>query len=271
MDKQEFLKRLETELKISKNSKHTIKNYFFFNSKLLEFCNKPPEQITEQDVKQFLAEKLMDKSEGTIILALAAIRYAFTTILNKDITAGIKRPKKPRMLPEVLSQEEIAKIINAAETEKSKLMIKTLYYTGLRVSELVNLKPENIDFENSQLIVVGKGNKQRRVILNEKLKQELKQWIENHRDYKFLFSKEAPLTTRNIQKILSKISFKLGIKKQVTPHKLRHSFATHLLEKGLDIRTIQALLGHENLATTQIYTHLTKELYRKAKEIVDIL
>jgi len=266
MKKEEFLQKLETELKIRRASIHTIKNYLFFNSKLLEFCGKDAEQIEEQDVKNFLAEKLSNKATGSVILALAAIKYAFMTILKKDPTSNIARPRKEKVLPDVLSKEEVDAVIKAAETVKSRLMIKMLYYTGLRVSELVNLKVSDINLEKGEALIKGKGNKQRRVFFTPRLHDSLKEWLSAHPQNIFLFSKEKPLTTRNIQKILNKISKKLGLQKPLTPHKLRHSFATHLLESGSDIRTIQALLGHENLSTTQIYTHLTDELYKKAKE-----
>jgi len=270
MNKQEFLKKLETELKIARQSNMTIRNYLFFNEKLLDFINKQPDQINEEDVKLFLAEKLSNKSESTIILALAAIKYAYSTIFGRDITAGIKRPKKAKKLPEVLSKEEIKQIIEAAQTRKSRLMIKMLYYTGMRVSELVELKKDAIDLEKGEVIIKGKGNKERKILLPKKLVEELKEYMQSH-DGVYLFSKDKPLTTRNVQKILSKIAIKLKLNKKITPHKLRHSYATHLLEKGLDIRTIQVLLGHENLATTQIYTHITDELYRKAREKIEEL
>jgi site-specific recombinase XerD len=270
MEKEEFLKRLETELKIAKSSKLTIRNYLLFNKAFLDFLNKDVEQASQQDVKLFLAERLIDKSESTITLALAAIKYAFTTILGKDITAGIKRPKKPKALPEVLSREEIKQLIASAKTRKSKLIIKMLYYTGMRVSELVNVKQADILLDKQEVVVRGKGKKERKIILPEELVNELRDWIAQHKGI-YLFGDEKPLTARNIQKILKNAAKAAGINKKVTPHKLRHSFATHLLESGLDIRIIQMLLGHENLATTQIYTHITDELYKKAREKIQSL
>lgn len=271
MQKEEFLKKLETEIKINRFSNFTLKNYIFFNEKLLEFLKKEPEQIEEQDIKNFIAGYLDKKSAGSVILALASIRFAFEAILKKDPTQNIKRPKKEKRLPEVLNKDEIDAVIKAAETKKSELMIRLLYFTGLRVSELVNLKAEYVDFEQSQIRVIGKGNKERRVLLPEGIKEKLKNYIENHQNQAYLLSKDKPLTPRNMQKILTKIAKKLELKKKLTPHKLRHSFATHLLESGTDIRTIQVLLGHENLSTTQIYTQVTDELYKKAKDSINSL
>jgi len=269
MQKEEFLKKLETEIKINRFSNFTLKNYVFFNEKLLEFSKKEPEQMDEQDIKNFMAGYLDKKSVGSVILALASIRFAFEAVLKKDPTQNIKRPKKEKRLPEVLNKDEIDAVIKAAETKKSELMIRLLYFTGLRVSELVNLKPGDVDFEQSQIRVIGKGNKERRVLLPQGIKEKLKDYIENHQNQVYIFSKDKPLTPRNIQKILTKIAQKLELKKKLTPHKLRHSFATHLLESGTDIRTIQVLLGHENLSTTQIYTQVTDELYKKAKEKIN--
>lgn len=268
MNKQEFIEKLTTELKLLKKSPLTIRNYVYFNNRLIEHSKKNPDQLSEDDVKGFMAT-MTEKASISMILALSAIRFASTKILKNDLTLNIGRPKKEKTLPEVLSKEEVDAIIKAAETKKSELMIKTLYCTGLRVSELTNLKANDINLEKKEAIVKGKGNKQRIIFFTPKLYESLKDWIEKHPMNQYLFSEDKPLTTRNIQKILNKISIKLNLHKKITPHKLRHSFATHLLENGTDIRTIQALLGHENLNTTQIYTHLTSELYKKAKEQVN--
>ncbi len=162
MNKQEFLKKLETELKISKNSGHTIRNYVNVNSQLIDFSKKQPEQISEDDVKSFIAENLTDKSSSTIILFLSAIKYAYSSILGKDITAGIKRPKKERKIPSVLTKQEVRQLLNSIENKKSRLMLSLLYAAGLRVSELVNLKVEDINFkEKIGHIRQGKGRKDR--------------------------------------------------------------------------------------------------------------
>ncbi len=270
MQKEEFLNKLEIELKISRKSELTIKNYLFFNSKLLEFCKKDPEQIEQQDVKNFIAEKLSNKSIGTIILALSAIKYAFLKVLGKDITKGIERPKKPRTLPEVLSKEEIKKIIENAKTRKSKLIIKLIYATGIRVSELIKLKPEDLNLnERIGWVRQGKGKKDRIFILPTSLIPELEEYTKEKQQNTYLFSQNKPLTARNIQKIIKKAAQRAGIRKKVTPHVLRHSYATHLLEAGYDIRYIQSLLGHESISTTQLYTHVNTEELKKIRSPLD--
>ncbi|UZE93722.1 MAG: tyrosine-type recombinase/integrase [Candidatus Pacearchaeota archaeon] len=271
MQKEEYLKKLETELKLIKRSNLTIRNYLYFNKKLLESTNKDPEQLSEEDVKNFLAS-MSDKASSSIILALAAIKFASIAILKQDLTKDIKRPKKDKTLPSVLTKDEIKSLIDASQTRKSKLMIKFLYSTGLRVSELVNLKPQDLNLqEKTGIVKKGKGKKDRFFTLPEKLIDELQNYIEKHPKNQYLFSKDKPFTTRNIQKIIKKTAENANIQKKVTPHTLRHSYATHLLESGTDIRIIQVLLGHENLNTTQIYTHVSTEEIKKVKNPLDNL
>lgn len=275
MEKEEFLKKLETELKISKNSDYTIRNYLFFNEKLLSFCNKQPDDINIDDVKQFMAEKLTDKAVSSVILFLAALKYAYTNILKKDITIEIKRPKRERKIPAVLSKDEVRKLINSLNNKKSKLMISLIYACGFRVSELVNLKPSDLDFaEKIGHARQAKGKKDRIFNIPEFLLEELREQSEKQRQahQTYLFSgPKGQISPRNLQKIVKKAAQKAGIDKQVHPHTLRHSFATHLLESGTDIRLIQELLGHSSISTTQLYTHVSSEELKKIKSPIDEL
>jgi len=271
MEKEEFLKKLETELKISKNSEYTIRNYLYFNEKLLNFSGKKPEDIDEDDVKLFMAEKLDDKASASVIVALAAFRYSFSNIFKKDPTLNIKRPKKEKKLPEVLTKEEILKLIEAADTKKSRLMLSLIYAAGLRVSELTNLKKHNLQFEEQTgYIKSAKGKKDRIFNIPNYLLKDLRKQVEKSNDFVFLGPK-GKLSERNIQKIVQRAARKAGIQKSIHTHTLRHSFATHLLENGIDIRKIQVLLGHENISTTQIYTHISKEELKKIPSPLDNL
>ena len=146
MQKEEFLKKVETELKISKNSEYTIRNYLLANSNLLDFSKKNPEQINIDDVKMFMVEHFSDKSSSYVILFLAAVKYAYFNILHEDITATIKRPKKEKKIPTVLSKNETKKLFSCINNKKSKLMVTLIYACGFRVSELVNLKIQDFDF-----------------------------------------------------------------------------------------------------------------------------
>ncbi|MEM4181832.1 MAG: tyrosine-type recombinase/integrase [Candidatus Pacearchaeota archaeon] len=273
MEKEEFLKKLEIELKISKNSEHTIKNYLIKNRLFLDYTNKPLEKIDSDDVKKYIVEKLSDKAAISIISFLAAIKFSFSSILKKDITEGIKRPKREKKIPAVLTKEEVSRLILVIKNKKSRLMVSLLYACGMRVSELTHLKIEDINFnEKIGFIRQGKGKKDRIFNIPDSLLEDLKEIVEKRKNenQEYLFSsKDKPLSERNIQKIVQSAAKKAGIDKEVHPHTLRHSFATHLLESGIDIRKIQELLGHTNLSTTQIYTHVSNEELRKIKSPID--
>jgi integrase/recombinase XerD len=270
--KEQFLKQLEIELKISKNSFYTIRNYINANKKLIEFINKDPDKLTENDVKLYLAENLSDSPASTIILFLAAIKFAHQTIYKKDITASIKRPKKEKKIPTTLSKFEIKKLLNQIKNEKSHLMISLLYACGFRVSELVNLKIDDINLpEKIGHVRQAKGNKDRIFNIPETLLEDIEEQIKKQQELKqeYLFTgRNGKLSTRNLQKIVSSASKRAGLK-NVHCHTLRHSFATHLLENGTDIRKIQELLGHADLSTTQIYTHISTEELKKIKSPID--
>jgi len=274
MTPEEFLKKLEIELKISKNSSHTLRNYMSANEKLLKYIKKEPDKVAEEDIKGYMVENLNDNSAMSVILFLSAIKYAYSNILKKDPTLIIKRPKREKRIPTVLTKEEVKRLIDSLDTKKSKLMVSLMYACGLRVSELVNLQFNNLDFDEMiGQIKQGKGKKDRvfniPVYLLEDLKNQVVQQKEKNEE-KYLFTgPKGKLSSRNLQKIVSKSSKRAGIKKDVHCHTLRHSYATHLLENGVDIRKIQELLGHADLSTTQIYTHISTEELKKIKSPLD--
>jgi len=275
MNKEEFLKKLEVELKISKYSPYTVRNYLKANIGLIDFTKKLPEQITKDDLKLFMAESLGDKANMSVIMFLAAVKYAFGNILENDITSGIKRPKKEKKIPVVLSKEEVKQLLDSLVNKKSKLMLSLMYACGFRVSELINLKIQDLDFQNQTGSVrQSKGRKDRSFNIPQTMTELLNELAEeqkkNNQEYLFT-SKNGQLTSRNLQKIVSSAAVKAGIKKSVHPHTLRHSFATHLLESGTDIRYIQELLGHSDLNTTQIYTHISTQELKKIKSPIDSL
>ena len=275
MNASDFLKKLETELKISQNSAYTIRNYIDSNRAMIDFAKKEPEQIAEDDVKSFMAEKLSGKASSSVILFLSALKYAYSNILKKDITAGIKRPKKEKRIPNVLTKEEVKKLLDACKNRKSRLMLSLLYAAGFRVSELVSLKHSDLSFdEKTGHIRQAKGKKDRIFNIPNFLMDALKEQAEMQKQsgQEFLFSgARGRLTERNIQKIVKNAAKKAGIQKDVHPHTLRHSFATHLLESGTDIRYIQALLGHSSISTTEIYTHVSSEALKKIASPIDVL
>ena len=274
MNKQEFLEKLNVELKISKNSGYTIRNYMRANEELLDFTQKDPEDITINDVKLFMAEKLSEQAASTIIVFLSALRFAYTGILGNDVTAGIKRPKREKKIPAVLTREEVKRLIDSINTKKSKLMITIAYACGFRVSELINLKVGDLNFnEMIGHVRQAKGRKDRVFNIPQRLSKQLQKQVEKQKGFgqEYLFSgPKGRLSERNIQKIVKKAAENAGIDKEVHPHTLRHSFATHLLENKTDIRMIQELLGHADLSTTQIYTHISTEELKKIKSPLDV-
>ncbi len=269
---EEILERLRIELKLRGFSPLTVRNYSFFVSKFLQKSGKKAEELNEGDVKNYLSELFDSKSKNTIMLAAASLKFFYTEILKKEF-AQIKIPRKDKKLPEVLTKEEVRRLIESADNIKSRLIVSMLYSSGLRVSELVNLKIEDLNLnERTGWVRKGKGSKDRLFSVSSSLVEELNEYFKmKEKNSGYLFSKDKPLTTRNIQKIIKGIRIRAGINKKVTPHTLRHSFATHLLEQGTDIRLIQSLLGHANLNTTQVYTHISSEQIKKIKNPLDML
>jgi site-specific recombinase XerD len=275
MDKDEFLKKIEIELKISKNSVYTLRNYLAANTLLLDYAKKNPDEITSDDIKQYMADKLSDKAAVSVIMFLAAIRYAYTNLLEKDPTLNIKRPKKEKKLPVVLTKDEVKRLMSIIQSKKSKLMVSLMYACGLRVSELLSLKIQDIDFNDRVGFTrQSKGKKDRAFNIPEFIFKELEEQSKSQQaeGKEFLFTgPKGRLSSRNLQKIVRQAAKNAGINKPVHCHTLRHSFATHLLESGTDIRLIQELLGHEDLSTTQIYTHVSREELKKVKSPLDNL
>ena len=268
-----MLEDLETELKLRGFSQQTVKAYLFWNQKFLEFTKKNPEEIVEDDIKKFIAEKISkDFAAKSLVLIKAALKFYYDGILKKNIV-NIETPKISRKLPVVLTKEEVKKLIDATENKKHKIMIKLLYSSGLRLSELINLHVGDLEFnENIGWVRGGKGGKDRIFLLSNNLIDELKKFTNGKTNDNFLFEgRNGKLSARAVQKLISKSSQKAGIQKSVHVHTLRHSFATHLLESGEDIRKIQELLGHSSLNTTQIYTHISTAELKKVKNPLDSL
>ncbi len=177
-------------------------------------------------------------------------------------------------MPEVLSEEEVAAILNATVNLKHKALLMTIYSGGLRISEAVNMKIKDIDSKRMQIrIEQGKGKKDRYTLLGRETLRILRKYVREYRPKEWMFEGSAggQYSTRSIQNILKKAVTEVGIKKNVTVHTLRHSFATHLLEAGTDLRYIQSLLGHESIKTTEIYTHITTKGFDQIENPLDRL
>jgi integrase/recombinase XerD len=269
----DFLKKLENELRLRGFSQKTIDTYLFYNRKFLEFIKKSPMEVTKDDIKSFLSRKIEEeRTARTLALIRAALKFFYDEILNKNIV-DFATPKIEKKLPTVLTREEVKKLITATKNVKHRLILMLLYSSGLRLSELTNLKVGDLELnERIGWVRGGKGARDRLFIISRKLVEELKKYIENKKTDDYVFSgRMGKLSDRAVQKIVKMTAKRAGIEKKVSAHVLRHSFATHLLESGEDIRRIQELLGHANLSTTQIYTHLTREELKKVKSPLDSL
>jgi len=262
-----LLIKLKNELELRNYSKQSIKSYLYYVEKYIDYSKN--QGINENSAKEFLMLQLQTKNPATASLISSAIQFFFKEILKQNIS--FVKPKKNKILPDILTIEEIRKLIEATINPKHKLIIKLLYGTGLRVSEIVNLKKQDINFSESLIkINLGKGKKDRFVKLPDSVLEELKNFSRIG-DSKFLFESQrgGKLTSKTIQLILSKNAKKAGIKKRVYPHLLRHGFATHLLEQGTDLRIIQKLLGHSSIKTTQIYTQISQASIKNIKSPLD--
>ena len=266
-----YLNELEAEITLRGLSESTMKAYMKYNALLLSLIKKQPDDITKRDIKAFLAGMVRKGvANRTINLARSALLFHYNEVLEKGFV-GIKIPKIKKSLPIFLTKKEISMLIDASGTHKSKLIIQFLYSSGLRVSEICTAKIEEIDFSKGKGYVRdGKGGKDRLFFLGKELSASLNSFVGNReRGFVFENNKGHRMSERNVQKIISSTARRAGIMKQVTPHKLRHSFATHLHDSGVSIRTIQELLGHSNLQTTEIYTHVSAKMLEEVQNPLD--
>jgi len=209
------------------------------------------------------------KSKSTMRSAYFALKFFQENVLNTKFEEKLPLARKSLKLPLVLSKEEINKMIESTNNIKHKLVIMFLYYAGLRLDEARNLKWQDIDFDREIIhLKTAKGDKERVIFLHKKLIDMLKMYGIKEEGPVFVSQQGGKYNKRTIQQIIKFSSKKVGIKKNVTPHTLRHSFATHLLESGADIRYIQQLLGHKNLKTTQIYTHVANKDIKKLANLL---
>ncbi len=269
-----MLEKLSTELMLRNFSERTVLAYVTHNKRFLEFIKKEPSSVSEDDIRSYLAYLLSSRkvSPKTAALVKAALKFHYDEVLKRGIV-NIKTPKTEKHLPTVLSRDEVKRLIASAKTEKSRLIMMLLYSSGIRLSECLNMRRNDLEIgEKIGWVRRGKGGKDRLIILSESLIEALKGRTQGGNDsYLFAGKHGEPLSARNVQKIVERASRKAGIRKRVSPHTLRHSFATHLLESGTDIRKIQELLGHSNLQTTQIYTRVSTEELKKVKSPLDSL
>ncbi len=257
------------ELKIRNYSPKTIKSYKNGLQKYFQFKKNNFKQLDIDNIRNFLLScSNKELSAKTRNLYLNSIKFYYYNVIKTSKKIDIKSAKRSKSLPVILNHNEITKLIEVTNNQKHRLIISLAYGAGLRVSEVVNLKVLDVDINNLTLhIKKAKGKKDRITVIPEKIKNDLDMIInsKNPNGYVFPSERGGKLTTRTAQKIFTNAIKKAKIKKDVTFHSLRHSFATHLLENGVDIRYVQELLGHQNIRTTQRYTQVTNPQLRNIK------
>jgi integrase/recombinase XerD len=279
-----YIKSFQSYLKIERGlSANTIANYTFDLERLCAFLNEnnirvAPERITEETIQQFIyavSKEVNARSQARIISGLKSF---FSYLVFEDYRADspmelIEAPKIGRKLPDTLSVEDIDNLIAAVdlstpEGERNRAILETLYSCGLRVSELVSLKISDLFFDEGFVKITGKGNKQRFVPIAQSTQRYIESYKNNirnhlniakgHEDTLFLNRRGKQLTRAMVFTIIKTLAVKINLQKNISPHTLRHSFATHLLENGADLRAIQMMLGHESITTTEVYVHLDR-------------
>lgn len=266
---QQYLEKTKQELKLRNYSPGTIKAYLSCLQEYFHFQKTNLAKIDEEKIKQFLLNKQNKKySPQTINLYLNAIKFFYREALKIPQKIDLKFAKRNKKLPVVLTRKEIKEIIKVIKNPKHKLLVSLVYGSGMRLSELINLKTKDVNLEELTLhLKNAKGKKDRMTIFPEKIRNDLQVLItaKNSDDYLFESERGGRLNQRTVRKVFKKAVQEIGIKKEATFHSLRHSFATHLLENGVDIRYIQELLGHCNIRTTQVYTQVTNPIIKNIK------
>jgi integrase/recombinase XerD len=242
------------------------------------FSGKLPEQITNADLEDFnndyiIAKQLSSSFQNQVI---NAVKLYFRTIEHRSLNPDlIYRPRREKVLPNVLSKEEVKAIVNVLNNMKHRSMLSLIYSCGLRCGELINLKLSDIDSKRGLIIIrKAKGYKDRIVPLSEKITELLRQYYVVHKPLNYVFEGQQagePYDVRSLQQVLKQAVAKAGISKPVTLHWLRHSYATHLLENGTDLRYIQEILGHKSSKTTEIYTHVSNKMIQRIISPFDYL
>jgi len=265
------------KLELKRYSSSTVKTYvYFFETFLNQYPDTDLKSFDENDIRGFLQKLVQQgKSNSYINQAVNAIKFYFEVVLGMpNRFYSIERPRKEKRLPTVISKKDVSNMINSISNLKHKCIVSLLYASGLRLNELLNLKIKDIDSSRMIIFVrAGKGDRDRYTILGESILTDLREYykIYEPKDYLFEGASGGKYTHTSVQMTVKRAAKNAGILKKVTPHTLRHSFATHLLENGTDLRYIQSLLGHSSSTTTEIYTHVAVNTFESIKSPLDSL
>ncbi len=268
MDNGAYIEEFTTWLEVKGYRPGTVRQYLYDVRRFLSWVKKSADAVTSEDIWQYVTylRATLRLSDRTLLRRIASLRTFYRFMEQRGYVeqnpVEVERPRVRRALPSVLTREEVRRLIESAEGERDRLILRTLYVTGMRVGELCELTWDRVNLEDEVILVrSGKGGKDRVVLIDAdtaKLLADLRASTGNSNGRVF------PVSPRTVQRIVRAAAKRAGIDKKVTPHTLRHSLATHLLEAGADIRAIQELLGHASLSTTQIYTHVsTRHLKRE--------
>ena len=267
--------KMTKDMELRSFSPRTVETYLGWVERFSKHYGKSPDKLGDDDIRDFLHYLLKERNakQATVNLAYNSLKFFYMTTLEREWNdQKIPRSKQPKNLPVVLSTEEVEAIFENTENLKHKAILMTIYSGGLRVNEAMNLKIEDIDSNRMMIKVRGKGSKDRYTLLGERTLDILRSYWKEYRPTSYLFpsiKKENPLNKSTIGKIFKNSVNLAKIKKKASPHTLRHSFATHLLESGADLFYIQRLLGHSSSSTTTIYLHVAKRDVVKIKSPVD--
>jgi len=274
----EFRDRMERDLQIRGFSRSTQQCYLARMKAMVRFFMRPPDELTLEDIHSYQLHLTRDRKVcwSSFNQSVCAIRFFYGVTLNKDWDIQrIPYQKTGRKLPVILSGEEVLKLFQVVTNLKHRSILMTAYAGGLRVSEVTHLRVSDVDGQRMMLRVEqGKGRQDRYVMLSHKLLTVLREYWKTYKTRHWLFTgqnPERPLTRASVHKFFHKARRKAGITKRISVHGLRHSFATHLLENGVNIRKIQLLLGHRSLRSTQIYTHVARDYLEDTPSPLDIL
>ncbi len=273
-----FQDLMDRELRIRGLAENTRRSYLDTMRCFVRHFMRPPDQLTAEDVKQYqlFLTKERRVAWSTFNVHVCAIRFFYRHVLPVPWDVEhIPYQRTGKRLPVVLSGEEVVALLDAATNLKHRAILMTLYSAGLRTSEAVHLRSTDIDSQRMMIRVAeGKGRKDRYVMLSDKLLETLRRYWRERRPGTWLFPGQdvgGPLTCGSVDRFFACVKMKAGIGKRVSPHSLRHSFATHLLERGVNIRVIQKLLGHRSLRSTEIYTHVASTYVRDTRSPLDDL
>jgi integrase/recombinase XerD len=260
----ELLELYLAHLLARNRSPRTVKTFRSLLTRFLEFVGERRiSEVTTWDVDAFLAKlRASGYEERSIYTAAVAVKRFMEYLGLRENLRGFELPKRPSELPRYLTPEEVQAMIDAAGNLRDKLVVSLLYCTGMRVSELVGIRVSDVDLEEGSIRVRGKGGRERVVFFDSRTRQLLAEYLPTVKGCEYLFPArggEGHMHYVTVERIIRKLAKAAGLKKRVTPHVLRHSFATISLAKGMDVREIQELLGHASLRSTQIYTHVVKQ------------